>query len=182
MLEQQNLESTQFSLLLNVPPWNQFPANSASQLKLTQMLTRRLFKLVLTSFSLISRWYRKHDEKKPEISYLERITDIPKASQTLADILQIKFTLNDLIANDRLVQEKMSLRSLINEMEDEVLANAGIDVFEEVFKLIFTKLHDERLSGQGNNRSTRILEFRNTGQTEGALKTKVCQDAQPQRG
>ncbi len=31
-------------------------------------------------------------------------------------------------------------------MEDEVLANAGVDVFEEVFKLIFTKLYDEYLS------------------------------------
>jgi len=31
-------------------------------------------------------------------------------------------------------------------MEDEVLANAGVDVFEEVFKLIFTKLYDEFLS------------------------------------
>jgi hypothetical protein len=27
-------------------------------------------------------------------------------------------------------------------MEDEVLANAGVDVFEELFKLIFTKLYD----------------------------------------
>jgi len=25
-------------------------------------------------------------------------------------------------------------------MEDEVLANAGVDIFEEVFKLIFVKL------------------------------------------
>ncbi len=31
-------------------------------------------------------------------------------------------------------------------MEDEVLANAGVDVFEEVFKLIFTKLYDEHKS------------------------------------
>ena len=31
-------------------------------------------------------------------------------------------------------------------MEDEVLANAGVDVFEEVFKRIFTKLYDEYLS------------------------------------
>jgi len=28
-------------------------------------------------------------------------------------------------------------------MEDEVLANAGVDVFEECFKLIFIKLFDE---------------------------------------
>ncbi|MDX2240116.1 MAG: N-6 DNA methylase [Leptolyngbyaceae cyanobacterium bins.302] len=122
---------------------------------------------VWTNGDAISRWHRK------DPNYFERITDIPRVTQTLEDILQIKFTLNDLIANDRLVQEKKSLRSLIEEMEDEVLANAGVDVFEEVFKLIFTKLYDEWLSGQGNNRHTRILEFRNTGQTEGALKTKI---------
>ena len=28
-------------------------------------------------------------------------------------------------------------------MEDEVLASAGVDSFEEIFKLIFTKLYDE---------------------------------------
>ncbi|WP_233467121.1 hypothetical protein [Dolichospermum flos-aquae] len=58
-------------------------------------------------------------------------------------------------------------------MEDEVLANAGVDVFEELFKLIFTKLYDEWLSGRGNNKKTRLLEFRNTGQTETALKNKI---------
>lgn len=122
---------------------------------------------VWTNGDSISRWHRK------DPNYFERITDIPRVTQTLEDILQIKFTLEDLIANDRLVQEKKSLRSLIEEMEDEVLANAGVDVFEEVFKLIFTKLYDEWLSGQGNNRNTRILEFRNTGQTETALKSKI---------
>ncbi|MFM6059125.1 MAG: class I SAM-dependent DNA methyltransferase, partial [Microcystis aeruginosa] len=90
-----------------------------------------------------------------------------------ADILQIKFTLDDLIANDKLVKENKSLKTLIEEMEDEVLANAGVDVFEELFKLIFAKLYDEWYSGQGNRRSTRSLEFRNTGQTESALKTKI---------
>ena len=28
-----------------------------------------------------------------------------------------------------------TLKEIIDEMEDEVLANAGVDVFEEVFKL-----------------------------------------------
>ena len=58
-------------------------------------------------------------------------------------------------------------------MEDEVLANAGVDVFEELFKLISTKLYDEWYSGQGNRRYTRCLVFRNTGQTEAELKEKV---------
>ncbi len=57
--------------------------------------------------------------------------------------------------------------------EDEVLANAGVDVFEELFKLIFAKLYDEWYSGQGNRRRTRLLEFRNTGQTEAATEILV---------
>lgn len=55
-------------------------------------------------------------------------------------------------------------------MEDEVLANAGVDVFEEVFKLIFTKLYDEMESGRNKKR---FLEFRNYGDTERDLKIKI---------
>jgi type I restriction enzyme M protein len=99
-------------------------------------------------------------------------------------------------------------------MEDEVLANAGVDVFEEVFKLIFAKLYDEHKSQQDKNvinyflrdkklpqvseqqasygaksddsfdatkealqkiddSGFRVLEFRNTGQSEGELKKKI---------
>jgi type I restriction enzyme M protein len=122
---------------------------------------------VWTNGDQISYYQRK------DPNYFEDIPDIPNSNQTLADILQIKFTLDDLIANDKLVKENKSLKTLIEEMEDEVLANAGVDVFEELFKLIFAKLYDEWYSGQGNRRSTRSLEFRNTGQTESALKTKI---------
>ena len=55
-------------------------------------------------------------------------------------------------------------------MEDEVLANAGVDVFEEVFKLIFTKLYDEMESGRDHKRH---LVFKNYGETETDLKNKI---------
>ncbi|MCM1048255.1 MAG: SAM-dependent methyltransferase [Clostridiales bacterium] len=55
-------------------------------------------------------------------------------------------------------------------MEDEVLANAGVDVFEEVFKLIFTKLYDEMESGRDKSRT---LEFRNYGDTDEDLKNSI---------
>lgn len=55
-------------------------------------------------------------------------------------------------------------------MEDEVLANAGVDVFEEVFKLIFTKLYDEMESGRKKDRN---LVFRNYGDTEEELRDKL---------
>ena len=122
---------------------------------------------VWTNGDQISYYQRK------DPNYFEDIPDLPSVNQTPADILQIKFTLEDLISHDKLVKENKSLKTLIEEMEDEVLANAGVDVFEELFKLIFTKLYDEWYSGQGNRRKTRSLEFRNTGQTEADLKTKI---------
>jgi type I restriction enzyme M protein len=122
---------------------------------------------VWTNGDQISHYHRK------DPNYFEDITDIPNANQTLADVLNIRFTLADLVKKDKLVTEKKSLKTLIQEMEDEVLANAGVDVFEELFKLIFTKLFDEWESGRGNRRKTRVLEFRNTGQTEAELRTKI---------
>ena len=162
---------------------------------------------VWTNGQQISHYNRK------DPNYFEEITDIPNADQTLADILNERFTLKDLILKDKLTAERKSLKDIILELEDEVLANAGVDVFEEVFKLIFTKLHDE-FKSQGDkefiNRTLRrqtntaiqessetytsdgsdyetikkaveaipdndfrSMEFRNTGQTDSELKTKI---------
>ena len=50
------------------------------------------------------------------------------------------------------------------------MANAGVDVFEEVFKLIFTKLYDELTCARDR---TANLKFRNTGCTANELKEKI---------
>jgi len=152
---------------------------------------------VWTNGEKISHYHRK------DPNYFEDITDIPKANQSLKDILSERFTLKDLIIKDKIANERKSLKDIILEMEDEVLANAGVDVFEEVFKLIFTKLYDEfgskkdkaniefyldqnlndedrgdyeqlknTLSGI-NDKKFRIMEFRNTGQTDFELKNKI---------
>jgi type I restriction enzyme M protein len=142
-----------------------------------------------------------YNRKDPNI--FEDITDIPRVDQTLEDILRERFTWPDLVAKDKIPNEGKTLKSIITEMEDEVLANAGVDVFEEVFKLIFTKLYDETLSGNDkvitdhevkrklspeeiadfeklkdalkdiDTSGFRLLEFRNTGQSEGELKKKI---------
>ena len=88
---------------------------------------------IWTNGQQISHYHRK------DPNYFEEITDIPSVYQTLADILSERFTLKDLILKDKLITERKSLKDIILELEDEVLANAGVDVFEEVFKLIFTK-------------------------------------------
>ena len=112
----------------------------------------------------ISFYHRK------DPNYFEDIPGIPRGDQKLSDVLEERWTIADLIAKDKLVTERKSLKDLILEMEDEVLANAGVDVFEELFKLIFTKLFDEMESGRNR---TRHLEFRNYGDTETELKTKI---------
>ena len=112
----------------------------------------------------ISFYHRK------DPNYFEDITAIPSASEKLSDILSERWTIADLIKNDKLVNQKKSLKGLILEMEDEVLANAGVDVFEELFKLIFTKLYDEMESGRDEKRH---LIFKNYGDTETELKTKI---------
>ena len=161
---------------------------------------------VWTNGRQISHYHRK------DPNYFEDITDIPRGGQTLADILKERFTLKDLILHDKVANERKSLKDIILEMEDEVLANAGVDVFEEVFKLIFTKLYDEFRSGRDkdyldrrvrevtatgvaearalyqagadydalrkavsavDDRDFRVMEFRNTGQTDTELREKL---------
>ena len=98
------------------------------------------------------------------------ISDIPKATQKLSDILTERYTYDDLKTHDKISKEKRSLKSLIKEMEDEVLASAGVDSFEEIFKLIFTKLYDELICA---NDKTAYLQFRNNGDTDFELKEKI---------
>ena len=109
-----------------------------------------------------------YNRKDP--NYFEDIRDIPKATQTLMDIVSERWTIEDLKANDVLQKDRVSLKDKIKDLEDEVLANAGVDVFEECFKLIFTKLYDEWLSGQT---PSRYLEFTNAGRTEFKLKEAI---------
>ena len=119
---------------------------------------------VWTNGDSISFYHRR------DPNYFEDIPNIPKATEKLSDILSERWTIKDLIARDKLINERKSLKGLVLEMEDEVLANAGVDVFEELFKLIFTKLYDEMQSGRDK---TRHLEFRNYGDTETELRNKI---------
>ena len=119
---------------------------------------------VWTNGTSITYYHRKNP------NYFEDIKAIPSNTQTLADVLQQPFTMKDLWDCDKLTKTGKSLKDLILEMEDEVLANAGVDVFEEVFKLIFAKLYDEQIGATDKEYN---LEFRNSGQTDIQLKEKI---------
>jgi type I restriction enzyme M protein len=89
---------------------------------------------------------------------------LPEARERLADVFAERWTIEDLERNNKLVTERTSLRDVILDMEDLVLANAGVDSFEEVFKLVYAKLYDEWQAERGRKQK-KPLEFRIGGQT-----------------
>jgi len=68
--------------------------------------------------------------------YITTLSDIPNVNQTWDNLFEEKRTYNEL-------QEKFDLSFIISRLEEMVLAQAGVNVFEEVFKLIYAKLYDE---------------------------------------
>ncbi|OGP09900.1 MAG: hypothetical protein A2Z89_10715 [Deltaproteobacteria bacterium GWA2_43_19] len=68
--------------------------------------------------------------------YLTTFSEIPNVNQTWDDLFEEKRTYDKL-------QEKFDLSFIISRLEEMVLAASGVNVFEEVFKLIYAKLYDE---------------------------------------
>lgn len=68
--------------------------------------------------------------------YITTLSDIPNVNQTWDDLFEVKKTYDDL-------QDKFDLSFIIARLEEMVLAQSGLNVFEEVFKLIYAKLFDE---------------------------------------
>lgn len=107
-----------------------------------------------------------------EPNIYEKLPDIPRAGQTLSELLDEKWTLERLTEENVLVKEQTTLKKIILDMENLVLANAGVDAFEEVFKLIYAKLYDEAQAAQGGGKK-RYLQFRVGGATPSEFKQKI---------
>jgi len=68
----------------------------------------------------------------------DTLPDLPSADKTIDDLLEEKKTYFEYTTT------KMSLKDIVESMEELVLANSGDDVFTEVFKLVYAKLYDEQ--------------------------------------
>ena len=112
-------------------------------------------------------WHRKNP------NYFVELPGLPTVSQTIDDVAGQPWSVETLLQKEKEREREgvkaRSLRDLIEELEDEVLANAGVDVFEEVFKLIFTKLYDEMACYRGTYKH---LRFRNSN-TAAQLKLGI---------
>lgn len=121
---------------------------------------------IWTNGEQIEVWHRERPNNFISIS------DIPTVDQTLDQIISEPWTIERLTHENKLVTEKRSLRDIIVTLEDLVLANSGFDSFEEVFKLIYTKLYDEWAATNLKSRNKRI-NFRIYGESPSELYQKI---------
>jgi type I restriction enzyme M protein len=81
----------------------------------------------------------------------DTLFDIPKRSQAPKDVLEASKTLLQL-------KRDFNFKKIIQDLEELVLADSGKDEFNEIFKLIFAKIWDEKEAQE--NRKNKVVEFR----------------------
>lgn len=77
---------------------------------------------------------------REEPNLFEAIDRLPNAGETIDDVRAPR--------KKRDLEPLVNLRQLVEQLEERVLANAGVSAFDEVFKLIFAKLYDENITGE----------------------------------
>ncbi|NHZ96804.1 N-6 DNA methylase [Massilia sp. CCM 8734] len=81
----------------------------------------------------------------------DTLFDIPKRGEGPKDVLEAKKTLLQLKKN-------FDFKKIVQDLEELVLADSGKDEFNEIFKLIFAKIWDEKEALE--NRPNKVVEFR----------------------
>ncbi|OGV97570.1 hypothetical protein A2W24_06010 [Microgenomates group bacterium RBG_16_45_19] len=71
--------------------------------------------------------------------YDDSLSELPRADQTIDDLFEIKKTWDGL-------NPKFDFVDIVKRMEELALAGSGANVFEEIFKIIYAKLFDEKLA------------------------------------
>lgn len=81
----------------------------------------------------------------------DTLFDLPKKGEDPKDVLEKKKTLLDL-------KRDFNFKKIIQDLEELVLADSGKDEFNEIFKLIFAKIWDEKEAQE--NCKDKVVEFR----------------------
>jgi len=91
----------------------------------------------------------------------DTLTEIPTFSQDPKDVLEAKLTLGHL-------KREFDFKRIIQNLEELVLANSGHDEFNEIFKIIFAKIYDEKAA---RDRKNNELAFRKSEDPEITYET-----------
>ncbi|PFT19401.1 type I restriction endonuclease subunit M [Bacillus thuringiensis] len=103
----------------------------------------------------------------------DTLVDIPKRGQEPKDVLEAKKTLAHL-------KKSFNFKKIIQDLEELVLADSGKDEFNEIFKLIFAKIWDEKeaLEARQNQevQFTKALDPEITYERINNLFKKACEE------
>lgn len=83
----------------------------------------------------------------------DTLSDLPKRNEEPTDVMEVSRRLSDL-------KTHFNFKKIIQDLEELVLADSGADEFNEIFKLIFAKIWDEKEAEE--NRTDKIVKFRKT--------------------
>lgn len=115
---------------------------------------------------------------KPDNKDFDTLSEVPKANQEAKDVLEIKRTLGQL-------KTSFNFKKIIQDLEELVLADSGVDEFNEIFKIIFAKIWDEKEAEQNRkDRPNKEVEFKKfqdaqlTYDTVNGLFKKACAEWQ----
>jgi len=71
--------------------------------------------------------------------FQDTLSDIPRSDQTIDDLFEVKKIWSNL-------NPKFDFVEIVKHIEELALAGSGANVFEEIFKIIYAKLFDEKLA------------------------------------
>lgn len=92
----------------------------------------------------------------------DTLTELPRFLQSPDEVLSQELDLADL-------RVQFDFSGIIQNLEELVLANSGVDEFNEIFKIIFAKLYDEKTSMLYPNRKLRFRKCPKEADTQRAI-------------
>ena len=110
--------------------------------------------------TILYRPYPKEfEDNLPDIPTYPEYSEVKNSANPAIDVSEIVLSRNWTLEKLKEVnkQKKRPLRDIIETLEELVLANSGVDSFNEIFKLIYAKLYDEY---EAPNRNGHQLKFR----------------------
>ena len=103
--------------------------------------------------------------------FQDSLSDIPRADQSIDDLFEIKKIWPEL-------NPKFDFIEIIKHIEELALAGSGANIFEEIFKIIYAKLYDEKLARERReNQEVLFRKYRDPEKTYEIINDQLFKNA-----
>jgi type I restriction enzyme M protein len=101
----------------------------------------------------------------------DSLSDIPRADQTIDDLFEVAKKWADLNPHFDFIK-------IVQRMEELALAGSGANVFEEIFKIIYAKLYDEKMARERREGGQVLFrKYRDPDRTYAVINDELFQNA-----